>query len=934
MTARERVDRAAGTAADDVTKGRDRFAVVACRHGACAVPAMRGVPAMATMKRTSRVLAAGMLTLAMLTSGPEYAASQTRPGIPAIRPPEAPVDQRVSDLIRKMTLEEKVAQLRCTIKKVEWGVNIREDGLGGAGPVLRSSTAAVAAEKANSIQRLAQAKTRLGIPVLIHDEGLHGLVGNGATSFPQAIGLAATWDPELVGKVARATAREARSRGIRQLLSPVVNVVRDVRWGRVEETYGEDPYLQSRLGVAFCAAVEAEGVIATPKHFVANSGDGGRDSYPVHSSQRELREVYFPPFEACIREAGARSIMASYNSLDGIPCSANKWLLTDILRREWGFTGIVVSDYESVEWIADKHSAAANWKEAAARAVMSGLDVELPEADAFGAPLVEAVREGLVSEEAIDTAVTRVLRAKFQLGLFENPFVDTLAAGQLNDSPEHRALARLAAQKAIVLLKNSDGLLPLPKTVRSIAVLGPMIDTVALGGYSGYGTKVVPLLEGIRAALPQSVKVRHARGCALGFTALPPVPSRNLVPPDGKPGEHGLRAEYFANRSLTGTPAFVRRDSSILFEWAMGSPDPSLPLEGFSIRWTGALKPDVSGEYLLGAATDDGVRLWLGGKLLIDSWYDRGALLDRTTVFLETGKTYALKIEYYENSGWAYAGLVWQLRTGEDPRVREAVDMARASDVAIVAVGITEGEGYDRSSLSLPGNQEALIAAVAATGTPTVVVLMTGSAVTMAPWIDRVAAVLQPWYGGEEGGAAIADVLFGDVNPGGKLPITFPQAVGQVPLYYNHRPTGRADVYADLSGDPLFAFGHGLSYTTFKYADLATASKGALGKDGSIDISARVTNTGARAGDEVVQLYLRDVVGRVTRPVKELRGFRRVTLQPGETAMVRFTLAKRDLETLDEGLRPVLEPGVVNVLIGSSSADIRLTGSLTVHSEK
>jgi beta-glucosidase len=842
----------------------------------------------------------------------------------------AAVERRVSDLLARMTLEEKVAQLRCTMRRVEWGVNISDNGLGNAGPVLRSSTAASAAAKANAIQELSRTRTRSGIPVLIHDEGLHGLVANGATSFPQAIGLAATWDPDLVGEVARATAREARSRGIRQLLSPVVNVVRDVRWGRVEETYGEDPFLQARLGVAFCAAVEREGVISTPKHFVANVGEGGRDSYPVHSSQRELRETYFPPFEACVREAGARSVMASYNSIDGIPCSANKWLLTDVLRREWGFDGIVVSDYESVEWIADKHAAAANWKEAAAHAVMSGLDVELPEADAFATPLLDAYREGLVTEAAIDGAVARVLRVKFRLGLFENPFVDTTEAARVNDSAEHRALALRAARKAIVLLRNQNALLPLSDSIRSIAVLGPMIDTVALGDYSGYGMKVVTLLEGIRSAIPPSVQVHGARGCALGFTALPPVPSRNLLPPDATPGVYGLRGEYFANRGLTGTPALVRRDTSIRFEWAMGSPDSLLPRDGFSVRWTGTLRPNVTGEYFFGAATDDGVRIWLDGALLIDSWYVRGALLDRTSLHLEAGRSYPLKIEYYENDGWAYAALVWQLRSGVGPGIAEAAELARASDVAIVAVGITEGEGYDRSSLALPGDQEALISSVAATGTPTVVVLMTGSAVTMSPWLDKAGAVLQSWYAGEEGGNAIADVLFGAVNPGGKLPITFPQSVGQVPLYYNHRPTGRSDVYSDVSGDPLFAFGHGLSYTFFRYDQLAITPKGTLGQGGSIDVSISLTNAGTRAGDEVVQLYVRHAVGTVTRPVKELRGFRRVTLGPGEGTTVRFTLGESELLVLDESLRPSLEPGRVNVMVGSSSADIRLNGDFTI----
>ena len=840
-----------------------------------------------------------------------------------------PVEKRIDDLLARMTVEEKVAQLQSTLKKIEWGVTMTEKGLGGVGPVLRSSMAKEAAEKANSIQNLAVEKTRLGIPVIIHDEALHGLIGNGATSFPQAIALASTWDTDLMSRVATAIVRETRSRGIRQVLSPVVNIARDARWGRVEETYGEDVFLSSRMAVAFCRPIEEAGVVTTPKHFVANFGDGGRDSYPSFLSERTLREVYFPPFEACIREAGSQSVMASYNALDGIPCSANRWLLTGVLRNEWGFKGFVVSDYGSVAGIKEKHAVGADTTEAAAMALRAGLDVELPDIFYYGTPLLIAVKDGRLPQAVLDGAVRNVLRAKFRLGLFEDPYVDPDLAGRTNDSPEHRALAREAARKAMVLLKNERRTLPLLPALRSIAVIGPVADSLPLGGYSGFGLDVVTPLAGIKARMPSSVNVRYAKGCDVGFTSLPAIPSLNLIPPDAKPGERGLRGEYFRNRDLSGPPALVRIDRQIQFEWAMGSPDPSFPPDQFSVRWTGKIVPTETETYRFGASTDDGLRLYLDGKLLIENWFDRGATLDAVTVRLESGRQYDLRMEYYENSGWAYASLGWEVVSGVDARIQEAVDAARASDVAVVAVGIIEGEGYDRASLDLPGAQERLIKAVAATGVPTVVVLINGNAVTMKNWIDDVAAVLEAWYPGEEGGNAIADVLFGDAAPGGKLPITFPQSVGQVPLYYDTHPTGRGSDYSDMSGKPLFPFGFGLSYTTFSYGDLRMTA-GSIWPDGRVEVSVAVRNSGDRRGDEVVQLYVHRVAGSVTRPVKELKGFKRITLDPGTSATVTFLLTGADLSSLDAGMKRTLEPGSVEVLVGSSSDDIRLRTMLEV----
>ena len=842
--------------------------------------------------------------------------------------PKADIEERVNDLLSRMTLEEKIAQLQCTLKKIEWGKNLTVNGLGGIGPLLRSSMPKEAAEKANEIQKLAVESTRLRIPILIHDEALHGLIGNGATSFPQAIGLAASWDTELVGNVASAIAKETRSRGIRQVLSPVINIARDVRWGRVKETYGEDPYLQSRLAVAFCKNIEDAGVITTPKHFVANYGDGGRDSYPIHLSERELREVYFPPFKAAFQEANAWSVMASYNAIDDIPCSANKWLLTDVLRKEWGFKGIVVSDYGSVSGIMDKHHVAATPKEGAAKAVEAGLDMELPDIYFYGDPLLQAAKEGSVSMKAIDEAARNVLRTKFRLGLFENPYTDPQAAPAANDSPEHRALAREAARRAIVLLRNEENVLPLKKEIKSIALIGPEVEAARLGGYSGFGMKTVTLLEGIKNKLP-STKITYEKGCDVGFSALPPIPSDFLIPPNAKPGEHGLRGEYFNNKDLQGKPDIVRIDKVVNFEWSMGSPDQRLAAEHFSARWTGKLIAKESGTYNLGFSSDDGVRMYVDGKLLIDSWFDRGATLDVVTMKLEAGRQYDLKIEYYENEGWAYASLVWDVKRQTDPRIQAAADAAKKADVAIVAVGIMEGEGYDRASLDLPGEQAELIKAVADTKTPTIVVLINGSAVTMKGWLDKVAAIVEAWYPGEEGGNAIADVLFGDSNPGGKLPITFPQAVGQVPLYYNHMPTGRGDDYTDISGKPQFPFGFGLSYSSFRYTNLQISPL-KTDPNGSIRISVDVENTSLRKGDEVVQLYLHRPVASVARPVKELKGFKRITVDPGQKKTVTFAVSKDEIGFLDAALKFVVEHGIVEVMVGSSSDDIRAKSAFEI----
>ncbi len=887
---------------------------------------------MPILRRPSRIttLLFSVVIVPLLVLLPDAAPPGRRPqGAPLYRDASRPAAQRVEDLLQRMTLEEKVAQLQCIISEPESWEPYLESTLGGVGTFLRAYSPRESAERMNALQRRFMEETRLGIPVLMHDEALHGLVGRGGTSFPQAIGLAATWDVELMGRVAAVIGEETRSRGIRQVLSPTINIARDVRWGRVEETYGEDPWLTSRMAVAFCRTIEGLGVVTTPKHFVANIGDGGRDSNPVHFSERLMREIYFPAFKACFQEAGSRSVMAAYNSYDGTPCSASRFLLTHMLREEWGFTGFTVSDYGSVGGIMSLHHTAATLEETAAQALSAGLDVELPNIYVYGEPLLEAVRTGLVAESVLDTAVRRVLGVKFGLGLFEDPYVDPDIAERVNDSAEHRALAREAAREAIVLLKNEGRVLPLSKDLRAVAVLGPLADRVRLGGYSGGDVPLVSVLQGIREKLGRGIEVRYAEGARLERGGHPAIPARCLFPGSTPGRENGLKAEYFDNMTLAGSPALVRTDPQIDFDWGGGSPDRRIGADRFSVRWTGLFIPDISGPVELSITTDDGYRFWLDDRLLSEFWRDRAPATDFVTVPLEAGRAYRLKLEFYENGGGAYAALGWKSPQASSELLDEALAAVRGAGAAVLVVGVTEGEGQDRARLDLPDEEEALIRAVAATGVPTVVVLQTGSAVTMSDWGDQVPAVLQAWYAGEEGGHAVADVLFGDVNPAGRLPITWPRSSAQLPLYYNHKPTGRGYDYVDLTGRPLFLFGHGLSYTTFKYAGLRVTPD-RIPPGGTVRIGLEVTNTGSAAGDEVVQLYLHDPVACVARPVLELKGFRRIHLQPGETREVLFELTPGQLAFPGTDLRPLVEPGTIEVMVGASSGDIRLRGSFEI----
>src|SRR6266568_1741173 len=746
--------------------------------------------------------------------------SQT--AIPDYKNPGLPVEQRVADLLSRMTLEEKVAQLTCLwAERPQMGPQTDfSNDRGDFSPekarlVMKYGIGQIARQRerkgpregalfANAVQKWLIESTRLGIPAILHDEILHGHMAQGSTSFPQPIALASTWDPDFVSKVFAAAALETRARGSHQVLGPNLDVAREPRWGRTEETYGEDPYLVSRMAVAIIKALQGSGpgvdgdhIIATAKHFAAHGQpEGGTNIAPANYSERVLREFFLPSFEAAVKEAGVMSVMASYNEIDGVPSHANKWLLEKVLRQEWGFKGYVVSDYYGIPQLESLHHVAADKKEAAKLALETGVDIELPDPDCFPI-LVQLVKEGKVAEATIDRAVARNLRAKFLLGLFENPYVDPQRAVSVTNSEAHRELAAEAARRSIVLLKNENNLLPLDRNrLKSIAVIGPNADRVHLGGYSDNPRRGISVLQGITDKVGSKATVTHAVGCKI---------------------------------------------------------------------------------------TKEGG----------DWWADTSHLSD----------------------------------PAEDTKlIAQAVEVAKAADLAVLVLGgdeDTNKEGWadnhlgDRDSLDLVGRQNDLVKAVLDTGKPTVVLLINSGPLSINYIAEKVPAILEGFYLGQETGVAVADALFGDYNPAGKLPVTFPRSVGQLPSYYNRKPTARRG-YLFTSKEPLFPFGFGLSYTTFAYSNLSV-SPARIGTAGQTRVSVTVTNTGKRAGDEIVQLYIHDLVSSVTRPVMELKDFKRISLAQGESKTVEFVITPDKLSFLDLNMNRIVEPGWFDIMVGTSS---------------
>jgi len=853
-----------------------------------------------------------------------------------------PVERRVADLLSRMTPEEKSWQIFMIPGDMDhaepgqyqnglFGFQVSAGGRGDAGGQLLNyntgENASRVAHKINGIQRYFVERTRLGIPIIAFDEALHGLVREGATAYPQSIGLAATWDTALMGRVASSIARETKRRGIRDILSPVVNLASDVRWGRTEETYGEDPFLASAMGVAFVGAFERQNIITTPKHFVANVGDGGRDSYPIHYNERLLDEQFFVPFKDCIEKGGSRCIMTAYNSVDGTAASSNAWLLLDKLKKQWGFKGFVISDANAVGGELVLHHTASDYPSSAQHAINGGLDVIFQTEYKHHALFLPDSSLSRIDTARLNDAVARVLRAKFELGLFEHPYVSEtgITAGE---DKENKTIARQAARESFVLLKNEGQVLPIRPGVKTIAVLGADAAEARLGGYSGPGNGKVSILQGIKERAGAGIRVIYAEGADRSSQNYSVIPGRYLQY-DGKEGLHGI---YFASRYANSLPVAERLDRNINFHWTLSPPAQGLTTDFYSVQWTGTLTAPASGKFRIGLEGNDGYRLYINDSLVVSRWEKQSyhtTLADYTFV---KGKKYDIQIDFFETNGDATIKLVWNAEDTVDraKRIREAVAAAQRSDLAVVVVGITEGEFQDRAMLSLPGDQEALIQAVAGTGKPLVVLLVGGSAITMNNWIDKVQAIGAVWYPGEEGGHAVADVLFGDYNPAGRLPITYPVHEAQLPLVYNHKPTGRGDDYNNLSGMPLFPFGFGLSYSKFVYEDMGL-EKDSIAVGDNTTASVRITNASDREGDEVVQLYIHDELASVARPVMELKGFQRVHFRPWETQMVTFAITPDMLRMLDKDLHWVIEPGVFRVMIGGSSRDLRLKWNFVVY---
>lgn len=738
-----------------------------------------------------------------------------------------PIDQRVSDLLNRMSLEEKAAQMMCVWnekadKLVDETGNfdpgkakksfVDGHGIGQVGRPNDAGGGRDAREMAtltNAIQKFFIENSRLGIPVIFHEECLHGLAAKEATSFPQPVALAGSFNPELVESLYAMTAEETRLRGGHHALTPVVDVARDPRWGRVEETFGEDPYLAGQMGIAAVRGFQGDGefknkkhILATLKHFVAHGQpEAGMNCAPVNVSMRELREIFLAPFKEVIEKAGVVSVMASYNEVDGVPSHANKWLLRDLLREEWGFKGFIVSDYYAIWELNDRpdthgHFIAADKKEAAALAVRAGVNIEFPEPDAY-LHLVELVQEGALKEEELDELVAPMLYWKFKLGLFDDPYVDPETAALVSGSEKNRVIALQGARESITLLKNENRLLPLDeKKISTIAVIGPNADRSLLGGYSGKPGINISVLEGIRERAGDDIEVLYSEGCKI---------------------------------TIGGS-------------WEADEVVPSDPEE------------------------------------------------DRR-------------------------------------QIAEAVKVAGKADVIVLAIGgneQTSREAYmlnhmgDRTDLDLIGRQNELIEAMVATGKPVVAFLFNGRPLAVNYLKEAVPAICECWYIGQETGKAVAEVLFGDTNPGGKLPISFPRSVGHLPVFYNHKPSARRGyLFDDVS--PLYPFGYGLSYTSFKLENIRLDKK-TIKPDGRTSVEVEVTNTGDREGSEVIQMYIRDRVSSVTRPVRELKGFKKIWLDPGETQKVKLEITPNSLAFYDIDMNFTVEPGEFEIMVGTSSA--------------
>ena len=823
--------------------------------------------------------------------------------------PDLPIDTRVEDLLGRLTITEKVSLLVSTAEEIK----------------------------------------RLEVDKYYHgNEGLHGVVKGGRfTVFPQAVALASTWNPNLIHNVATAISDEARAKwnfynqgkdqlnpysDLLTMWSPTINMARDPRWGRTPETYGEDPYLTGRIGLSFVKGLQGDDdkylkVVSTPKHFVANNQEENRFAYNAEISERALREYYLPAFKTAIVEGKAQSIMSAYNAINGIPATANSMLLNDILRKEWGFKGYVVSDCGAPTYLKKSHHYVSNDTLAAKVAIEAGLDLECGD-NIYKKYLIPALEQGLITEELINQSVRRILESRFKLGIFDpkenNPY--TRISPDVIGSQKHQNLALETSRQSIVLLKNQNKILPLDATkIKKIAVVGFNANQVVFGDYSGLSV-IAPVspLKGIQNKVGKNIDVKYVKWktAARNLNLLESEYLRN-----DKNDEKGLFAEYYDDKFLEGTPR-TRTDKVVNFDPVNQPPDSYSNYRHKSMRWTGYITPNITGSYKIGVNSDDGVRLWLNDKLVVDEWHNRGKTTDQVDIKMEAGKKYSIKLEYFDNGGDAICQLLWKVPGGSGDIYEEDWKAARTSDYVIAVMGINktiEKEGKDRTELGLPEDQVNYLKKMYSINKNVIVVLVAGSSLSVN-WMDKnVPAIVEAWYPGESGGTAIADVLFGDYNPGGRLPFTFYKSEKDLPPMDDYEVTnGRTYMY--FEGEALYPFGYGLSYTSFEYNNMSIDRK-----DDTITVSMTVKNTGKYKGDEVVQLYVNDVKSSVKRPIKQLVGFNRVSLKVGEAKRISFEVSKDKLMFWDEESDHwVFEAGKFEFMLGASSSDIRLNKTFKI----
>jgi beta-glucosidase len=861
--------------------------------------------------------------------------------IPIYKDTSLSIEKRVSDLLSRMTLEEKAAQLDMLAANdiLENSETLSEERLRffidsmsiGAIHDLYPKSAALA----NELQRHAIENSRLGIPLLFIEEALHGYQGAGATTFPISQGNASTWDTTLIYNMGRVIATEARAHGVHFVLGPNLDLARDIRWGRVEETFGEDVYLTSRLGVNLIKGLQGanlsdnNAVVAEPKHFALHgSPENGSNEGPVSIGEREARSTGLYIFEKAITEANAKGIMAAYHEIDGVPSVASRWLLTSILREEWGFEGFVITDLGAIKKQITTHNTAKNEEEAIVNAISAGLDMQFYDFqyEDFQKIIVESVKNGQLPEADLDRAVKGILRVKFLLGLFDHPYTDETLVDRTFHSEQHRALALDAARQSIVLLKNDNQPLPLDITqIKRITLTGSLANSTYTGGYSPSGAQAISVYDALKEKEGKDIRIDYVNSeVSDRFSILLP----SFLSPDLDATEKGLKVEFFNTVDLSGEPAYTTIDANLNPYWHNLSPAPGINPEKFSARWSGYIIVPTTGVYEMEFRAQNFGRMYINNQLFVDhwneEWKDRG---EQSQIRLEAGKKIPFRIEFAKSGGNAGVWLKWRLTQMENSSLYSDITRSAAqSDAVIVVIGEAQeevGESRDKHDLNPHAMDMEILKAAVKSGKPVITVMITGRPLILTEIARLSSAVLQCWFPGEASGAAITDVLFGDYNPSGRLTITFPQSQGSLPAYYSHKPSSHRR-YIDGLSEPLFPFGYGLSYSDFEYKNLH------ITPDFPIEVSLDVTNTSDRDGAEVVQLYVNDVVSSVETPVKELKGFAKVFIKAGETQKVTLTITPEHLSLINKDMKRTLEPGDFEIMLGRSSSDIRLRQTIEI----